>query len=311
MASNDFIIDRGTDTISLFINNKTSGLFSNNATEGFRFADGTGEVPIPPSKVRKFIAADLYNEGGIGVILSGWPEGEPLEKFEIIARINATVSNAVPAPPILLFKSYVQKNGKKWPKLYLYNRGERDFNKFRIYKKSPNRHDSTVFVAETSYNTYLDTTENIVVGETEPDSTNCLYFATCTDFTSHESINSDTAKYYAELELQCEFCCENCDALSSNTNSTDDQQNRGFNIKNYPNPFNPVTNLEFGIPDLGFVSLKIYDALGKEVTTLVSETLSPGKYKVEFNGSKLSSGVYYYKLKAGRFEVIRKMVLIK
>ncbi len=85
-----------------------------------------------------------------------------------------------------------------------------------------------------------------------------------------------------------------------------------FELKqNFPNPFNPVTNLEFGIPDLGFVSLKIYDALGKEVTTLVNETLSPGKYKVEFNGSKLSSGVYYYKLKAGRFEVIRKMLLIK
>ena len=69
--------------------------------------------------------------------------------------------------------------------------------------------------------------------------------------------------------------------------------------------------MEIGIPDLGFVSLKIYDALGKEVTTLVNETLSPGKYKVEFNGSKLSSGVYYYKLKSGKFEVIRKMVMLK
>ena len=81
--------------------------------------------------------------------------------------------------------------------------------------------------------------------------------------------------------------------------------------QNYPNPFNPVTNLEFGIPDLGFVTLKIYDALGKEVTTLVNQTLSPGKYKVEFNGSNLSSGVYYYKLKSGNFEVIRKMVMLK
>ena len=80
---------------------------------------------------------------------------------------------------------------------------------------------------------------------------------------------------------------------------------------NYPNPFNPVTNLEFWISDLGYVSLKIYDALGREVAALVNETLSPGNYKVEFNGSKLSSGVYYYKLKSGKFEVIRKMVMLK
>ena len=123
-----------------------------------------------------------------------------------------------------------------------------------IISKNASKHFRKLFDHQQWRNTYLDTTENIVVGETEPDSTNCLYFATCTDFTSHESINSDTAKYYAQQELQCEFCCENCDALSLITNSIDDQQNRDFNIKNYPNPFNPVTNLEFGIPDLGFVS---------------------------------------------------------
>lgn len=265
----------------------------------------------------KLEIADLQNKGGLTVLSSlaylnidHFDEEALFDNNASIQRFNTTDTDAVPAPPII-FKSYVYKNGKTWPKLYLYNRGDRDFNKFRIYKKSPNRHDSTVFVAETSYNTYLDTTENIVVGETEPDSTNCLYFATCTDHTSHESINSDTVKYYAQQELQCEMCCENCDALSSNTNTTDDQQSRDISIKNYPNPFNPVTYLEFGIPDLGFVSLKVYDMLGKEIMTLVNEMKDPGRYTVEFNGSKLSSGVYYYKLRSGNHEVIRKMVLLK
>ena len=81
--------------------------------------------------------------------------------------------------------------------------------------------------------------------------------------------------------------------------------------QNYPNPFNPVTNLEFGIPKLGFVSLKIYDVLGKEVATLVNENLSPGTYKYSFNASNLSSGIYFYRIKAGDFVQTRTMMLLK
>lgn len=81
--------------------------------------------------------------------------------------------------------------------------------------------------------------------------------------------------------------------------------------QNYPNPFNPVTNLEFGISDLGFVSLKVYDILGKEIITLVNEKLSPGNYKVEFDGSGLTSGVYFYRLTVGEFTDTKRMMLVK
>ena len=81
--------------------------------------------------------------------------------------------------------------------------------------------------------------------------------------------------------------------------------------QNYPNLFNPITNLEFGISDLGFVSLKVYDILGKEVITLVNEKLSPGKYEVEFDGSGLPSGVYFYRLTAGEFTDTKRMMLVK
>jgi len=81
--------------------------------------------------------------------------------------------------------------------------------------------------------------------------------------------------------------------------------------QNYPNPFNPVTNLEFGISDWGFVSLKVYDILGKEVSTLVNEKLSPGNYKVEFDGSGLPSGVYFYRITAGEFTDTKRMLLVK
>jgi hypothetical protein len=88
-------------------------------------------------------------------------------------------------------------------------------------------------------------------------------------------------------------------------------------MQNYPNPFNPTTNIRFQIPSLdkggngGMVSLRIYDILGKEITTLVNEKLSPGSYNVTFNGSELSSGIYFYKLTAGNFNEIKKMTLIK
>ncbi|MBK7160476.1 MAG: T9SS type A sorting domain-containing protein [Ignavibacteria bacterium] len=81
--------------------------------------------------------------------------------------------------------------------------------------------------------------------------------------------------------------------------------------QNYPNPFNPVTHLEFGILNLGFVSLKVFDILGKEVAVLVNEKLSPGIYEAEFDGSSLSSGIYFYKLEAGDFIETKRMILLK
>lgn len=81
--------------------------------------------------------------------------------------------------------------------------------------------------------------------------------------------------------------------------------------QNYPNPFNPSTNIQFDLPNDATVSLKIYDMLGREVATLVNEFRNAGRYIIGFDGSKLSSGVYYYKIKAGNFEQTRRMVLVK
>jgi len=81
--------------------------------------------------------------------------------------------------------------------------------------------------------------------------------------------------------------------------------------QNFPNPFNPSTTINFGVPNSSFVSLKIYDLLGREVATLVKEKLSPGKYSIDFDGTNFASGVYFYKIIAGEFEQVRKMVLMK
>ncbi|MBK7500732.1 MAG: T9SS type A sorting domain-containing protein [Ignavibacteriales bacterium] len=85
-----------------------------------------------------------------------------------------------------------------------------------------------------------------------------------------------------------------------------------FNIsQNYPNPFNPSTKITYNIPQRSNVSLRIYDVLGKEIATLVNEQKEAGTYNIQFDASKLSSGVYIYSIQAGDFLESRKMILMK
>ncbi len=81
--------------------------------------------------------------------------------------------------------------------------------------------------------------------------------------------------------------------------------------QNYPNPFNPTTKIKYQIPESGFVSLKVYDALGKEVATLVKKSLAKGNYEVNFNAKSLASGIYIYTLKANNYSESKKMLLMK
>jgi glycosidase len=81
--------------------------------------------------------------------------------------------------------------------------------------------------------------------------------------------------------------------------------------QNYPNPFNPATTIKYQVKEAGKVMLKLYDILGAEVTTLVNEEKSPGTYQVEFNASSLSSGVYLYRMQAGDYVSVKKLILMK
>jgi hypothetical protein len=81
--------------------------------------------------------------------------------------------------------------------------------------------------------------------------------------------------------------------------------------QNYPNPFNPSTMIRFNLPQSLFVTLKVYDVLGNKVATLIDEYKSAGSYEVEFNAGALSSGIYFYTLKAGSFTQTKKLVLLK
>jgi hypothetical protein len=81
--------------------------------------------------------------------------------------------------------------------------------------------------------------------------------------------------------------------------------------QNYPNPFNPVTKINFSIPKSGLVTLKVFDILGKEVATLVNEVRNAGEHTVDFNALNLPSGAYFYRIEAGDFKAVKKMLLLK
>ncbi len=82
--------------------------------------------------------------------------------------------------------------------------------------------------------------------------------------------------------------------------------------QNYPNPFNPVTDIKYQVPEYSFVSLRVFDIFGREVQTLVNDYIQPGYYQVEFDGSNLASGIYYYQLKTINSKgLMGKMMLLK
>jgi len=82
-------------------------------------------------------------------------------------------------------------------------------------------------------------------------------------------------------------------------------------MQNYPNPFNPSTQIKYSIPKDGQVTLKVYNMLGQEVATLVNQQQQAGNYTVNFNASRLASGIYMYRIQSGSFSLTKKMTLLK
>jgi hypothetical protein len=81
--------------------------------------------------------------------------------------------------------------------------------------------------------------------------------------------------------------------------------------QNYPNPFNPSTTIKYELPRSSVVRLSVYDILGREVSVFVNEEREAGAYEVKFDGSNLSSGVYFYRLQAGDFVTTKRLLLLR
>lgn len=85
-----------------------------------------------------------------------------------------------------------------------------------------------------------------------------------------------------------------------------------FELKqNYPNPFNPTTTIQFTVPQAGTVRLTLFDAIGKEISTLINQSMAAGSYKYQLNASSMTSGVYYYRLQSAGSVLVKKLLLVK
>ncbi len=128
-----------------------------------------------------------------------------------------------------------------------------------------------------------------------------------------------STNYYRVTAMESDYESITSAEVSCGTNATN-KKNPGIEQlepldysleSNYPNPFNPTTSISYTIKEMGLVTLKIFDVLGREVSVLVNEIKEPGKYSINFDASKLSSGVYIYLLNAGNFTSSKKMILTK
>ncbi len=107
------------------------------------------------------------------------------------------------------------------------------------------------------------------------------------------------------------YCGDAC-AFGEDNNLQNEQSPKKYSLnQNYPNPFNPLTKIKYDLPNDNFVTIKIYDILGKELLNLVNEFKQAGSYSVTFDATNYPSGVYYYKIKTGSFVQVRKMILIR
>ena len=98
---------------------------------------------------------------------------------------------------------------------------------------------------------------------------------------------------------------------NESTGSTGLAVSQGITMTNYPNPFNPTTTIAYQIPTDGHVAIKVFDILGRDVATLVDEFKPAGSYTVQFDASRLASGIYFYSIHAGEYTAVKKMLLLK
>ncbi len=139
---------------------------------------------------------------------------------------------------------------------------------------------------------------------------NSVYDAPPTDHAWRITFNSATGDYTTDFTHNTNFT----DIQWPGTSAVGDETitvDKYYLEQNYPNPFNPSTTISFSLPATEFVTLKVYNAIGKEVKTLVSSELVKGTYNINFDAAGLSSGMYFYRLESGSNFQVKKMMLLK
>jgi hypothetical protein len=191
-----------------------------------------------------------------------------------------------------------------------------DDNYYKIYRginhNCPTESQySCIATVDANTTEYIDYSMFLYTGESGTDNCPTIlqdvhYKISAVDIDANESVKSNDGLIQGYL-IQCNNENQNSEKIISNIEIP-----KIFDLsQNYPNPFNPVTQIKYDLPKDVFVSIKIYDLLGREIKTLINEYKQAGSYIISFNGTEFASGVYFYKIKAGDFVKVKRMVLIK
>ena len=201
-----------------------------------------------------------------------------------------------------------------YPRLNWNRNLEPDLSHYKIYKgevSTPGQDPSNYYyIGTTSDTTYLDQSLVLYKGGSGGPCPNIpitySYRISSVDLTNKESCRSERDSIWGFIDpCTAEAAGDNIPS-ETESNISENKLNQ-----NYPNPFNPITKISYSIKEQSFVKIKIYDISGRELISLVNEMKNPGDYFVNFDGSNMASGIYYYKIIAGNFVAIRKMLLIK
>ena len=154
-----------------------------------------------------------------------------------------------------------------------------------------------------------------VAGQTGYNSQNLLLHFGLSNATVIDSIivewPSGITTYHTNVSVSRYVTVSEDGSISAVTQQHRDVPDRAQLVQNYPNPFNPTTTIRFEVSGKMLIALRVYDLLGRELETLIHEEKDPGSYDISFNGSSLASGIYFYRLEAGKTVHIKKMVILK
>ena len=292
-------------------------------------------LPFAKTKTAFHIGGDSNScfDVGYNQVYSPWSnpgieiEGNDSFAVEITGKdndgnliVNVYLTNIIQGAPskpqyLKISKQFID-DSKFRPRLDWYKNREPDIQKYLIYRgyiATPGVEPTYYYLGETTDSTYLDQSLYLYRGQggsgiCQYEFQKYAYRVVAVDNTDKNSVKSerDSISGYSDP----------CAPEESSTPKEMETKNREIKLKfslsqNYPNPFNPVTSIKYTLPNDAIVNIKIYNILGQEVKVLENSFKLAGEYIMQFNGSELTSGIYFYRFTAGNFTEVKKMLILK
>ncbi len=204
-------------------------------------------------------------------------------------------------PPAIPQNFQVTQNGNNNPYLTWSGNSEKDFSYYEIWKKGGNEGGDWHIKTTTTTPSFIDIDETVVSGPRQMNEGTAYYKIKSVD------VNNNKSEFTNQVEIRVSLDPPYKSNYNLSSNST-----LNYNLlQNYPNPFNPLTTIRYVLKESGFVTLKVFDNLGNEISTLVNEVKPEGIFEVEFDASKLPSGIYIYSIRVNDFVQNQKMIFLK